>query len=155
MICVDRNKHWRAHGTHPPPALLPGRVRAAFSGDYLRQQQEVAVKFQGRIWTMLINTTLLGFVLSCVGREATYYTLKKGASGPLLIDSSGLKWVYNFCGLSTSWKELLSSACSRHWRKGSQEAFAFQSLPIWLIILRQPSNHIASENIPIGFLKVL
>lgn len=32
--------------------------------------------------------------------------------------------------------------------------FFFQSLPGWLI-LRQTTNHNASENTPIGFLKVL
>lgn len=63
---MDGNKHWRAPGTNPPPVLL--FVRAAFSGDYLRQQQEVAVKGQGRIWTMQINTTFLSFVLSSVGK---------------------------------------------------------------------------------------
>lgn len=40
---------------------------------------------------MLINTTLQSFVLPSVGKEATYYTVKKGTSGTLLIDSSGLK----------------------------------------------------------------
>lgn len=63
---MNRNKHQSAHGTNPPPVLLS--VRAAFSGDYLRQQQEVAVNLQGRIWTMLINATLLSFVLSSVGK---------------------------------------------------------------------------------------